>query len=106
MAKFVLIYGGGGTPTDPVEQEAVMGEWIAWYNTLGAAIVDPGNPFTPVAKAIASDGTVSDVSASTIASGYTIINAETLDGAVSQAKLCPILKSGGQISVYEAFNMG
>jgi hypothetical protein len=105
MAKFVLVYGGG-TPTDPAEQEAVMGEWIAWYNTLGAAIVDPGNPFTPVAKAVASNGTVSDVPASTIASGYTIINAETIDEAVAHAKLNPVLKSGGQVSVYEAFNMG
>ncbi|MDZ4716985.1 MAG: hypothetical protein SH847_00825 [Roseiflexaceae bacterium] len=106
MAKFILMYTGGGTPTDPAEQAAVMDEWIAWYNTLGAAIADPGNPFTPLAKAIASDGTVSDIPASTIATGYTIINAETIDQAVAHAKLNPVLKSGGQVSVYEGFNMG
>jgi len=38
-----------------------------------------------------------------MASGYSIIKADSLSAAVEMAKGCPILQSGGQISVYETF---
>src|SRR6266705_207945 len=60
MANFVLLYSGGSMPETEAEQAAVMQAWGAWYGALGSAVVDGGNPFTPVAKSIASDGTVSD----------------------------------------------
>jgi hypothetical protein len=77
----------------------------AWYDRLGSAVVDEGNPFTPVAKSIASDGTVRKGSVGTMASGYSIITADSLDAAVELAKSCPILQAGGQISLYETFNV-
>jgi hypothetical protein len=67
--------------------------------------VDGGHPFTPVAKSIASDGTVSDGPVGTMATGYTIISADSLDAAVEQAKDCPVLQGGGQVTVYETFNV-
>jgi hypothetical protein len=67
--------------------------------------VDAGNPFSPVARSIASDGSVKDGPAGTPASGYTIINADSLDSAVAAARGCPILQAGGQLSVYETFNI-
>jgi hypothetical protein len=105
MAKFVLLYSGGSMPATEAEQAAVLQAWGAWYDGIGSAVVDPGNPFTPVAKSIASDGTVSDGPAGTMASGYTIISADSLDAATGMAKTCPVLQSGGQISVYETFNV-
>jgi hypothetical protein len=56
-----------------------------------------------MAKSIASDGTVSDGPVGTMASGYSIIKADSLDAAVEMAKGCPVLQGGGQISVYETF---
>jgi len=103
MANFVLLYSGGGMPETEAEQAAVMQAWGAWYGRLGSAVVDGGNPFTPTAKSIASDGTVSDSPVGAIASGYSIIKADSLSAAVEMAKGCPILQSGGQISVYETF---
>jgi hypothetical protein len=38
-----------------------------------------------------------------MATGYSIVTADALDAAVSIAKGCPHLKSGGQITVYETF---
>jgi hypothetical protein len=40
-----------------------------------------------------------------MASGYTIVQAESLDAAADMAKSCPVLQGGGQISVFETFNI-
>ena len=103
MANFVLLYSGGSMPESQAEQAAVMQAWEAWFGGLGSALVDGGNPFTPVAKRIASDGTVSDGPVGVMASGYSIIKADSLSAAVEIAKRCPVLQGGSQISVYETF---
>ncbi|HLE16122.1 MAG TPA: hypothetical protein VI776_15350 [Anaerolineales bacterium] len=54
-------------------------------------------------KSIASNGAVSDGPAGTMASGYTVVKADSLDAAVGLAQGCPVLASGGQVSVYETF---
>lgn len=105
MAKYVLLYIGGGMPETEAEMAAVMKAWDAWYKALGSAVVDPGYPFSPVAKSIASDGTVSNGSTGAKASGYTIIQAGSSDEAVSMAKSCPVLQSGAEISVFETFEV-
>lgn len=105
MAKFVLLYSGGSMPETEADQAAVLQAWGAWYGQLGSAVVDGGNPFTPAAKSIASDGSVGDGPVGTMATGYTIISADSLDGAVELARGCPVLQGGGQITVYEAFDV-
>jgi hypothetical protein len=57
-----------------------------------------------VVKSIASDGTVSDGPVGTMATGYTIISADSLYAAVEQAKGCPVLQGGAQITVCDTFN--
>jgi hypothetical protein len=64
-----------------------------------------GNPFTPRAKRIAIDGSVSDGSVGTMASGYSILKAASLDAAVEMARGCPVLQGGAQISVFETFQV-
>ena len=105
MAKFVLIYSGGGMPESEEEQAATLEAWGAWYGALGASIVDGGNPFMPYGKTIAGDGSVSDVDPDYLASGYTIIEAENLDEAVEKGKGCPILQRGGLVHAFEAIEM-
>src|SRR5579859_4575401 len=99
MANYLLLYSGGSMPETQAEQAAVMQAWGAWFGKLGSDLVDGGNPFTPVAKTIASDGTVSEGPAT--ASGYTIIKADSLDAAAEMAKGCPVLQGGAKISVFE-----
>ncbi len=103
MANFVLLYSGGSMPETQAEQAAVIQAWTAWYGELGSAVVDAGNPFTPVAKSIASDGTVSEGPVGTMASGYTVIKADSLDAAVQVARRCPVVQGGARITVYETF---
>ena len=101
MAKFVYLYSGGRMPESDAEQVAVMKAWDAWFHRLGDAIVDPGSPFTPSLRHISSSGAVSSESAGAVASGYTILQAESLDAAVQAGLDCPILQAGGQITVHE-----
>jgi hypothetical protein len=103
MANFVLLYTGGGMPGTEAEQAAVMQAWMGWFGKLGPAIVDQGNPFTPAAKIISGDGRVADGPAGTMATGYSILKADSLDAAVDMAKGCPQLSGGGKITVYETF---
>ncbi len=103
MTNFVLIYTGGGEP-DEANQEQVMAEWGAWYGKLGEAIVDGGNPFS-VSKHLTSDGVSDGAASSPPATGYTVISAESLDDAVEKCKDHPHIKYGGQVSVYQTFQM-
>jgi hypothetical protein len=67
--------------------------------------VDPGNPFSPAAQNIASNGTVSGGAIGTSASGYTILQADSMDSVIGMAKKCPMLAGNGQITIYEALEM-
>jgi hypothetical protein len=103
MNNFLLVYTGGGMPESEEEQAAVMKAWGDWFETLGGDLVDGGNPTGPMAKTITSDGLVSDGPDGTMATGYSILKADSLDSAVTKAKGCPMLAGGGNISVYEIF---
>jgi hypothetical protein len=85
-------------------QEASMEEWMAWFGTLGAAVLDLGNPFGP-AKSIARDGTVGDGGRGGL-TGYSIVEAADLEAAAALVQGCPVLSSGGNVDVYEAIPVG
>ena len=103
MASFVLVYSGGGMPATDAERGKVMEAWGAWFGRLGDAIADPGNPFAAHAKSISGDGSVHDGPVGTMATGYSIIKADSIKAAVELAKGCPVLESGAKITVYETF---
>ncbi len=105
MTKFLLLYIGGGMPETEEETAQVMKAWEAWYNDLGSAVVDPGYPFQPKAKSVSSSGAVSDAPAGMMATGYTILQAESLDKAAKLAQSCPVLKGGADISIFETFEV-
>jgi len=105
MANYLLLYSGGSMPETEAEQGAVMQAWGTWFGGLGSAMADGGNPFTPEAKTISSNGSVTGGSAGPMASGYSIISADSLDEAVEMAKGCPVLQGGANITVYETFNV-
>jgi hypothetical protein len=104
MAKYLLLYHGGSMPETEEAQASVMKAWDAWFHELGSAVADGGNPFTPGAsKAISPDGAVSETGST--ASGYSIIEADSLDAATSMAKGCPVLQGGASLEVYETFDV-
>ena len=106
MTKFVFVYTGGTTPETEPDVNAVMAAWGVWYEKMGAAVVDGGSPFTPAARHVSSNGSVVDGAVGVLATGYTIVSTESMDDALTLAKGCPVLDSGGQVTVYEAIDMG
>jgi len=46
MAKYLFVYhmSGAKPPTDPAEQKKAMDAWGAWFGSMGAAVIDGGNP--------------------------------------------------------------
>jgi len=104
MANYLLAFHGGGMPQTEAEQATVMNAWNAWYDKLGEATVDQGNPVGKT-KRINSDGSVKPARGAKIVSGYAIIKADNLDEAVRLASDCPILASGGSVEVGETFNI-
>ena len=102
MANFVLLYTGGSAGTSPAEREKVMQAWGGWFGKLGDKIVDAGNPFSDHAKNISNSGAVHHGAVgSPPATGYSILKADSLNAAAELAKGCPVLQSGGKITVYE-----
>ncbi|HSB65812.1 MAG TPA: hypothetical protein VLD65_04490 [Anaerolineales bacterium] len=104
MSNYVLLYNGGGMPANDSERKKILDEWTAWYKKLDKAVIDQGNPFTPKAKSIWGDGKIHDSPDCPSVTGYTIIQAISLDAAIQLAKNCPALKYGAKISIYETMN--
>jgi hypothetical protein len=102
--KYVLVYYGGGMPATPAAQARVLKQWEKWFAKLGPSMVDGGNPMSGAVNKIRADGSVAKGAIGKKASGYSIIEATSLDKATKMAKGCPIIRSGGEIAVYETFN--
>jgi hypothetical protein len=93
MSNYLFAYRGGSMAATDEEREAAMAAWGAWFGQLGAAIVDPGNPFGP-SKSVGG-------SADAALSGYSVIESDSLDAAAKLADGCPVLAHGGSVDVYE-----
>ena len=104
MSKYALVFHGGAMPETEEESAKVMAAWGVWMEGLGTALTDPGNPFGEAAT-IRSDGSTVAGGGENPATGYTLIEADSLDAAVALAKGCPILDSGGTIEVATALDM-
>lgn len=106
MTNYVLLYTGGmGMSSTEEEQQQIMADWGVWYEKLGASIVDGGNPFTQQARSFDSEGNLHTSPVGVPATGYTIISADSLDAACDLCADHPHVKYGGQVSIYETFQM-
>jgi hypothetical protein len=100
MANYLLAYtGGSGMAETEAEREAAMAKWGQWFQTLGSAVVNPGNPLGASAS-VDSAGT--NGAAKSGLSGFSIVTADSLDAASELAKGCPVIEGGGKVDVYEA----
>lgn len=104
MTKYLLGYHGGAMPATPEEGERVMKAWTDWMGGLAGALTDGGNPTGP-ARTVAADGSVSNGGGANPLSGYSVLEAASLDDAVRMSQGCPILKAGGSVEVAELIPM-
>lgn len=96
MKKFVLLPIG----FEPLTPE-IVAAWEEWFKSIADKVVDGGNPLGH-GREISRKGTKELPLGSDSITGYTIINAESLDEAEEIAKTCPMITG---IRVYEAISM-
>ena len=104
MAKYLFVYHGGGMPETQEEQQKAMDAWGNWFAQMGAAVVDGGNPVA-MSSTVNSDGSVANNGGPNPSSGYSLVEAKSLDEALNHAKGCPILGHGGSVEVAETIDM-
>lgn len=103
MAQYIITYLGGNQPATPEEGKQHFAKYREWLSSLGDAAISPANPLKGTVT-INSDGSISEGSV-TAMSGYTIINVDSHDTALSVAKKCPFLDIGGSLEVSELIQM-
>ena len=103
MPQFMFAYHGGSAPETPEEGEKVMAQWNAWFGDMGDAVVEPGNP-VGLSKTVSATGITNDGGSNPL-SGFSIVQADTIEAACEMAKACPIVGDGGSIEVAEIMEM-
>ena len=103
MSQYVIVYLGGDQPSTPEEGKQHFSKYMEWLSSLGAAAVSPANPLKNTST-IKPDGSVS-AGGTTTMSGFTIIESDSMDTALSTAKACPFLDIGGSLEVSELMQM-
>jgi len=104
MSKYLFVYHGGKAPQSKDEVAHVIDAWGKWLGSMGSAVIDGGNPVGK-SSTVNSDGSVSPNGGANPASGYSLLEASSLEDAIKKAKGCPILGVGGSIELAEALDM-
>ena len=103
MNQYIITYLGGDQPSSPEEGKKHFAKYQAWLESLGDAAVMPMVPFKQI-HTIGADGTVSEGS-STLMTGHTVVQAETIEQAIEFARFCPFLEINGTLEVAEVVQM-
>ena len=103
MNQYAIVYTGGNPPSSPEEGQRHFARYQDWLSSLGDSAVSPANPLKDT-RTVNPDGTVSPGSVSSM-SGYTVIEAESMEKALEIAKACPFLDIGGSLEVSELVQM-
>ena len=104
MSRYIFGYHGRAvTPETAPQVQAVMAAWQTWFGNMGSALIDIGNPAGP-SQVLASNGAVSKPAGVGL-TGYSIVEADSMETALKLAQGCPIFATGGSIEVAELVAM-
>ena len=103
MPQYVIAYLGGNQPSSPEEGKQHFAKYKQWLSSMGEAAVSPANPLKNTST-VNPDGTVT-TGGKTSMSGYTIIEADSMEAALEIATACPFLDLGGSLEVSELVQM-
>ena len=105
MATFVFTYRVPQQPLsealaalDEPARAARIAAWNSWFDSMGASLVEKGNPV--------NDARTVGTAAGTRIGGYSLVSADDFDAAVALAKGCPGLEWGGGVEIGEVVEMG
>ncbi len=107
MAKFLLVYRDSAQPQEapsPEEMQQFLAMWGDWFKKFENNILDGGDALQPTGRVLQPGGVVTDgpyVEAKEMLGGYSVIQADDYDAAVSIARECPIVTVGGAIEIRE-----
>lgn len=104
MPNYMMVYKGEATDMadmTPEEGEAVLAKWGAWMEAVGPALKDVGSPFGP-GRSMVDDGTSGDAVSLT---GYSIVEADSLDAASALTEGHPYLAEGAGNYSIEVFEL-
>jgi len=104
MAQYIIIYLGGEQPANPEDAKEHMEKYREWLASLGDAVVSALNPLKDT-HVINTEG-YATAGSTTAMSGFTIIEANSLEAVIEMSKTCPFLKIGGTLEVSELMQMG
>jgi hypothetical protein len=100
MPKYLITYHGGeGMPASEEARRQAMAAFMAWVESTGDALVDPGAPLGQRSTVNGTGETATP--ASEPIAGYTIIQANDLDTAVTLVRSHPFITRGGSLQVLE-----
>ena len=102
LKKFVFTYYGEPRFTRAEDGQKHMAEWGMWVKTLGAAMTDPGVPLKSPTS-VSSEGVKAGGGPNRL-TGYSVVQAKSIEEAIEMAKDCPHL-SYGTIDVAEVMEM-
>lgn len=93
MPKFIFTYRSARR-YDGLTDPDGLAAWGSFLNdVIGPNVVDPGYPvFEP-------STVVGEVGPSTRLGGYSVVNADDLESALSMARHCPTMQRGGGVEV-------
>ena len=96
MKKFLFLYKGYITPTPEIGKA-----WMDWFASVGDAMVDSGNPMSGGVEVTPDEVNTIQTGVDSF-TGYSIINADTMDDAIVLAKANPMITS---VVVYDLARM-
>jgi len=103
MAQYIFVYLGGNPPASPEEGAKHFAKYKEWLASISGSVVSPANPLKNTTT-ISPDGTTTDGGTSTM-SGFTIVEADSMQAALGLARDCPFLEIGGSLEVSELLQM-
>lgn len=96
MSKFLFLYKGYTPPTPEIGQA-----WMSWFDTHAHRMIDSGNPIGAGAE-ITPNASHSIEPGPDSLTGYSILDADSMDEAMELARTNPMITS---VIVYELARM-
>ena len=103
MAQFIIVYLGDEQPANPEEAKEHMEKYREWLKSLDDSLVSALNPLKDT-HVVGANGATNG--SSTAMSGFTIIEASSIEAAVELSRSCPFMDIGGTLEVSELMQMG
>lgn len=89
MTTFLFTYRKPTDAAAPTPER--IAAWYAWFESMGEAVVEQGNPTYESTTVGSVDGTE--------IGGYSLVEAPSLEDAVALAKGSPVIDMGGGVEV-------